>query len=241
MWHLRIAGDGENIERANSTRRSWAKEWPYWDETSLRDAREGLATIGHPAAKREEPVYAATFARAVGEWIVRMAMAQGETLAYPPAKRDKGLAKDRHAPRTARRPARKSGESPRAPEGENSDVAGAGGTMNAEDKDKSRWGPLQLSTPAVLGDRVMQLHERVLWNCAQGVCTAVGNEPWIALVARTALRHITWLKRASLDLDFVVAGRVGRSASGSGHVLARTEGLNPDRCRYNAKTDSKPS
>ena len=83
MWHLRIAGDGENIERANSTRMGWAKEWPYWDETSLRDAREGLATIGHPAAKREEPVYAATFARAVGEWIVRMAMAQGETLAYP--------------------------------------------------------------------------------------------------------------------------------------------------------------
>ena len=63
MWHLRIAGDGENIERANSTRMGWAKEWPYWDETSLRDAREGLATIGHPAAKREEPVYAATFAR----------------------------------------------------------------------------------------------------------------------------------------------------------------------------------
>ena len=51
--------------------------------------------------------------------------------------------------------------------------------MNAKQKEKSRWGP---ALPAVLGDRVMQLHERVLWRCAQGVCTAVGNEPWIALV-----------------------------------------------------------
>ena len=73
----------------------------------------------------------------------------------------------------------------------------------------------------------MQLHERVLWKCAQGVCTAVGNEPWIALVARTALRHITWLKRASLDLDFVVAGPGWQVGEWVRHVLARTEGVKP--------------
>ena len=78
--------------------------------------------------------------------------------------------------------------------------------MNAKQKENT-WGP---ALPAVLGDRVMQLHEPVLWRCAQGVCTAVGNEPWIALVGGTALLHITWLKRASLDLDFVRAHGIRR-------------------------------
>ena len=96
--------------------------------------------------------------------------------------------------------------------------------MNPKQKEKSRWGP---ALPAVLGDRVMQLHERVLWRCAQGVCTAVGNEPWIALVGGTALRHITWLKRASLDLDFVVAGPGWQVGEWVRHVLARTEGVKP--------------
>lgn len=83
LWHIRLEGEGEAIERANQARMGRASDWPYWDETSLRDAREGLATIGHPAAKRAEPVYAATFARVVAERVVRMASAQGEALAYP--------------------------------------------------------------------------------------------------------------------------------------------------------------
>ena len=83
MWHIRLVGEGEAFERANQARMGQAERWPYWDEASLRDAREGLATIGHPAAKREEPVYAATFARVVAEWVVGMAIAQGEVLAYP--------------------------------------------------------------------------------------------------------------------------------------------------------------
>ena len=52
MWHIRHAGEAEAIESANGVRMGRAEKWPWWDETSLRDAREGLATIGHPAAQR---------------------------------------------------------------------------------------------------------------------------------------------------------------------------------------------
>ena len=51
MWHMRIAGDGDAIERANRARMGRADKWPYWDETSLRDTRKGLAEIGPPGGK----------------------------------------------------------------------------------------------------------------------------------------------------------------------------------------------
>lgn len=82
MWHLRLEG-GEEASEANRAQMGRAADWPWWDEKSLRDARAGLALIGHPAARRAEPVYAATFARVVAERVVRMAVARGEDLAYP--------------------------------------------------------------------------------------------------------------------------------------------------------------
>jgi hypothetical protein len=81
MWHIRL--EGEECSEANRAKMGRAADWPWWDEKSLRDARAGLALIGHPAAQRAEPVYAATFARAVAERVVRMAVARGEDLAYP--------------------------------------------------------------------------------------------------------------------------------------------------------------
>ena len=87
-----------------------------------------------------------------------------------------------------------------------------------------KWGqPL----PQVLGDRAMRLHERVLWRCAQHVCDAVGSGTWLALVGGTALRHMTGLKRASLDLDFVVADAGWQVGEWVRHVLERTEGVEP--------------
>lgn len=90
LWHMRLEGTGEAIERTNQARMGRSSDWPWWDETSLRDAREGLATLGHPAAKRAEPVYAATFARVVAEWVVETALVQGEALAYPQPRETKG-------------------------------------------------------------------------------------------------------------------------------------------------------
>lgn len=81
MWHIRL--EGEEFSEANRAQMGRAADWRYWDETSLRDARPGLALIGHPAAQRSEPVYAATFARVVAERVVRMAVVRGEDLAYP--------------------------------------------------------------------------------------------------------------------------------------------------------------
>ena len=81
MWHIRL--EGEEFSEANRAQMGRAAHWPYWDEKSLRDARPGLGLIGHPAARRAEPVHAATFARVVAERVVRMAVARGEDLAYP--------------------------------------------------------------------------------------------------------------------------------------------------------------
>ena len=44
---------------------------------------EGTRGIGHPAARRTEPIWAATFARVAAEWTVEMAIARGEAWAYP--------------------------------------------------------------------------------------------------------------------------------------------------------------
>ena len=42
--------------------------------------------IGHPAGKRDEPVYGASFARAVAEKVIRMARLQAQEFAYPQRK-----------------------------------------------------------------------------------------------------------------------------------------------------------
>ena len=81
MWHIQL--EGEEYSEANRAQMGRAADWPYWTEESLRDARAGLALIGHPAGQREEPVYAATFARALAEQVVEMAVVRGEDLAYP--------------------------------------------------------------------------------------------------------------------------------------------------------------
>ena len=73
--------------------------------------------------------------------------------------------------------------------------------VNAGRREAPPWGP---QVPQALRNRAMQEHERVLWRCAQAVSGAV-VEPWLALIGGTALRHLTWLRRAWLDLDFVVA------------------------------------
>ena len=68
----------------------------------------------------------------------------------------------------------------------------------------------------------------MLWRCAQAVSAAAGDQPWLALVGGTALRHLTWLRRASLDLDFVVAGPGGQVGEWVRRVLERTEGVTPN-------------
>ena len=73
----------------------------------------------------------------------------------------------------------------------------------------------------------MQEHERVLWRCAQAVSAAVEDQPWLALIGGTALRHLTWLQRASIDLDFVVAGPGYQVGDWVRRVLERTAGVTP--------------
>lgn len=94
--------------------------------------------------------------------------------------------------------------------------------MSGATKRASEWGG---KLPSALGDAAMQLHERVLWRCVQDVCNAVGNEPWLALIGGTALRHTTWLRRASLDLDFLVIGPGWQVGAWVKHALDRTAGV----------------
>ena len=97
-------------------------------------------------------------------------------------------------------------------------------TVSAVRRDVPPWGP---QLPRALGDRTTQEHERVLWRCAQAVSTAVGDQPWLALIGGTALRHLTWLQRASVDLDFVVAGPGHQVGDWVRRVLGNTEGVRP--------------
>ena len=79
--------------------------------------------------------------------------------------------------------------------------------------DPTEWGK---ELPTLLGDEGTRRHEHVLWECAQRIsAAAVDSQPWLALIGGTALRHVALLRRASLDLDFVVAGQDGRPGSGS--------------------------
>ena len=83
----------------------------------------------------------------------------------------------------------------------------------------TEWGK---ELPALLGDEATRRHEQVLWGCAQRISAAVENQPWIALIGGTALRHVTLLRRASLDLDFVVAGPGWQAGEWVEHVLKQT-------------------
>ena len=81
-----------------------------------------------------------------------------------------------------------------------------------ESGNASEWGE---ELPTLLGDEGTRRHEQVLWRCAQRISEAVGDKPWLALIGGTALRHVALLRRASIDLDFVVAGpgwQVGEAA-----------------------------
>ena len=97
--------------------------------------------------------------------------------------------------------------------------------VNTSTAEAPAWGP---QLPQALGDGAMQEHERVLWRCAQAVSAAAGDQPWLALVGGTALRHLTWLRRASLDLDFVITGPGAQVGDWVRRVLERTEGVARD-------------
>ena len=83
LWGMRLVENGVPVEEANTTTMGSAQQWPYWDATSLRDAREGLLAIGHPAGQRAEPIYAARFARTVAERIVGPATENAPEIFYP--------------------------------------------------------------------------------------------------------------------------------------------------------------
>ena len=94
-------------------------------------------------------------------------------------------------------------------------------TMTHPEK-PTEWGK---ELPALLGDEATRRHEQVLWGCAQRISAAVESQPWVALIGGTALRHVTLLRRASLDLDFVVAGPGWQAGEWVEHVLKQTPGV----------------
>ena len=88
--------------------------------------------------------------------------------------------------------------------------------------DQPEWGG---ELPRLLGDETTRRHEHVLWRCAQRVSRAVDSQPWLALIGGTALRHVGWLRRASLDLDFVVSGPGWQAGEWVEHALKQTPGV----------------
>ena len=85
MWNTRIELPGDDGTE-DGVQLGHQQEWPYWGERGILDVRDGLRMIGHPAGKRDEPVYGASFARAVAEKVIRMARIQAQKLAYPQRK-----------------------------------------------------------------------------------------------------------------------------------------------------------
>ena len=86
----------------------------------------------------------------------------------------------------------------------------------------TEWGK---ELPSLLGDEATRRHEQVLWGCAKRISAAVESKTWIALIGGTALRHLTLLRRASLDLDFVVAGPGWQVGGWVEHALKQTPGV----------------
>ena len=85
MWNTRVVlPDNDGTE--DGVQLGHRLLWPYWGEKGILDVKEGLRTIGHPAGQRDEPVYGASFARAVAEMVITMARLQAQKLAYPQRK-----------------------------------------------------------------------------------------------------------------------------------------------------------
>ena len=85
MWNTRIElRDDDGTE--NGVQLGDRQKWPCWGDRGILDVREGLLMIGHPAGKRDDPVYGASFARAVAEKVIRMARIEAQELAYPQRK-----------------------------------------------------------------------------------------------------------------------------------------------------------
>ena len=85
MWNTRVVlPDNDGTE--DGVQLGHPHEWPYWGGRGILDVKDGLRMIGHPAGKRDEPVYGASFARAVAEKVIRMARLQAQEFAYPQRK-----------------------------------------------------------------------------------------------------------------------------------------------------------
>ena len=84
-WNTRLVRPGNDGTR-DSVQLGHPKEWPCWRDAGILDVREGLCLIGHPAGQRDEPVYCASFARAVAEMVVAEARARAPKWAYPERK-----------------------------------------------------------------------------------------------------------------------------------------------------------
>ena len=85
MWNTRVVlPDNDGTE--DGVQLGHPQEWPYWGDRGILDVKDGLRMIGHPAAKRDEPVYGASFARAVAEMVIEMARLQAQKFAYPQRK-----------------------------------------------------------------------------------------------------------------------------------------------------------
>ena len=85
MWNTRVATASDDGTE-DGVQLGHQEEWPYWGDRGILDVKDGLRMIGHPAGKRDEPVYGASFARAVAEKVIRMARLQAQRLAYPQRK-----------------------------------------------------------------------------------------------------------------------------------------------------------
>ena len=111
MWHIRIAGEGEQIERANETRMGRSKEWPYWDE--IEPARCERRTSNNRASCGK--TQRASLRGKIRESRRRMGGKDGNSaerrVSISTTERDHHLAENRGAARRTRRLAHKSGKS----------------------------------------------------------------------------------------------------------------------------------
>ena len=79
MW--RPPAGSDNSTRTPANERLCRVGMALWKREALVDARKALATIGHPAAQRAHPVWAASHPRAVAEMVMDSLYAQGEIYA----------------------------------------------------------------------------------------------------------------------------------------------------------------
>ena len=85
MWNTRVVlPDNDGTE--DGVELGYPQDWPYWGDRGILDVSEGLRMIKHPAGTRDEPVYGASFARAVAEMVIEMARLQAQKFGYPQRK-----------------------------------------------------------------------------------------------------------------------------------------------------------